>query len=82
MYLDNLIISIHLSLLTIIELISLTETPSVSTLMILMQQGFNMMIFRQVHTRFVIHLLPYLNFDPMNMSSNQNVVFLNLARSN
>lgn len=82
MYLDNLIISIHLSLLTIIELISLTETPSVSTLMIIMQQGFNMMIFRQVHTRFVIHLLPYLNFDPMNMSSNQNVVFLNLARSN
>lgn len=82
MYLDNLIISIHLSLLTIIELISLTETPSVSTLLIIMQQGLNMMIFRQVHTRFVIHLLPYLNFDPMNMSSNQNVVFLNLARSN
>lgn len=75
MYLDNLIISIHLSLLTIIELISLTETPSESTLLIIMQQGFNMMIFRQVHTRFVIHLLPYLNFDPMNMSSNQNVVF-------
>lgn len=72
MYLENLIIGIHLSLLTKIELNSLTETPSVSTLLIIMSQRSKKMSFRQVHTRFVIHLLPYLNFDPMNISSNQN----------
>lgn len=72
MYLENLIIGIHLSLMTKIELNSLTETPSVSTLLIIMSQRSKKMSFRQVHTRFVIHLLPYLNFDPMNISSNQN----------